>query len=126
MNQENDSFSEIYAQKPTLPPPPSLQDVAATLVDLSSTMSPKLGHRDTGSTDGSSISESYSASLSKTSISQVDAPKSPQLNQIGRSPYRDSSTASSSRTGSLRRRNKSAPRNSYEDYEERAVPALRQ
>lgn len=89
-------------------------------------MSPKLGHRDTGSTDGSSISESYSASFSKTSISQADAPKSPQLNQIGRSPYRDSSTASSSRTGSLRRRNKSAPRNSYEDYEERAVPALRQ
>lgn len=125
MDQANDSFSEIYAQKPTLPTPPSLQDVAATLVDLSSTLSPKLGHRDTGSTDGSSISESYSASLSKTSVTQVDAPNSPQLNQFGRSPYRDSST-SNSRTGSLRRRNKSAPRNSYEDYEERAVPALRQ
>lgn len=123
-NQENDSFSEVYAQKPILPTPPSLQDVAATLVDLSSTLSPKMGHRDTASTDGSSISESHSASLSKTSVTQVDAPNSPQL--MGRSPYRDSSTASSSRTGSLRRRNKSAPRNSYEDYEERAVPALRQ
>ncbi|KAG4074994.1 hypothetical protein HA402_014573 [Bradysia odoriphaga] len=62
--------------------------------------------------------------LQPPSVTQVDAPNSPQLNQIGRSPYRDSS-ASNSRTGSLRRRNKSAPRSSYEDYEERAVPALR-
>lgn len=103
----------MYAQKPVLPSPPSLQDVASTLTEPGF-LSPKSNQKETCSIDSLSLSEPHASG--KT-------PSSPLLNQIGRSPKRGSPTTS---TGSLRRRNKSAPRNSYEDYEERAVPALRQ
>lgn len=104
----NDSVSNVYAQKPSLPSPPSLQDVAASLANESVAFatalhSPKNVHCD-------------------TSVVEARSPKqSPQLNQIGMSPKRGSPN-----TGSLRRRNKSASRTSYDDYDERAVPALRQ
>lgn len=105
---ENDSVSNVYVQKPSLPSPPSLQDVAASLSNesapfVSTIHSPKSVHCD-------------------TSVAEARSPKqSPQLNQIGLSPKRGSPN-----TSSLRRRNKSAPRTSYDDYDERAVPALRQ
>ena len=50
-----------------------------------------------------------------------EIPGSPVMMHKGRSPMRSPTS-----TGSLRRRNKSAPRNSYEDYDERAIPTLRQ
>lgn len=108
LNAENDCVSNVYAQKPTLPSPPSLQDVATSLANESASFastihSPKSVHCD-------------------TSVAEVKSPKqSPQLSQIGLSPKRGSPN-----TGSMRRRNKSAPRTSYDDYDERAVPALRQ
>lgn len=104
----NDCVSNVYAQKPSLPSPPSLQDVAASLAHESASYastihSPKSVHCD-------------------TSGAEARSPKqSPQLNHIGLSPKRGSPN-----TGSLRLRNKSAPRTSYDDYDERAVPALRQ
>lgn len=109
---ENDCVSDVYAQKPSLPSPPSLQDVANSLITdstLTSTLSPKSVHRENSSTD------------TKSPNQLNELRQSPQLNQLGMSPKRGSPN-----TGSLRRRNKSAPRNSYEDYEERAIPALRQ
>lgn len=104
----NDTVSNLYAQKPSLPSPPSLQDVAVSLTNESTSFataihSPKSLHCD-------------------TAVIEARSPKqSPLLNQIGMSPKRGSPN-----TGSLRRRNKSAPRTSYDDYDERAVPALRQ
>lgn len=136
INPENDCCSDLYASKPTLPAPPSLQDVATALSEaqFSVTMSPKSSHGDKSSTDGcSSIGGDRSQcqsrasdnhSLSSMQRSHEDVPNSPNLRSLGRSPNRDSPM--SSRQGSLRRRNKSAPRNSYEDYEERAIPTLRQ
>lgn len=150
LNASNDLASEVYASKPILPPAPSLQDVAQALAEAhyqTSTMSPKSVQDDRSSLDGcsssggggcggttnsapagiaqthanDSLSLSSNANLRK---SHDDIPVSPKLGK-GRSPSRHSSPMSS-RQGSLRRRNKSAPRNSYEDYEERAVPALRQ
>lgn len=104
----NDTVSNVYAQKPTLPSPPSLQEVATSLANEPSSFaatihSPKTLHCDTNVSDGRSPKQS------------------PKFNQIGLSPKRGSPN-----TGSLRRRNKSAPRTSYDDYDERAVPALRQ
>lgn len=92
---------------------------AAAAASSSTTLSPKMSQKDLSSVDSGQSTEHSSSTTSKASIT----PNSPQLNQIGRSPNRGSPTISN---GSLRRRNKSAPRNSYEDYEERAVPALRQ
>lgn len=108
LSAANDTISNVYAQKPSLPSPPSLQDVATSLSNESAAFataihSPKGVHCD-------------------TNVVEARSPKqSPQLNQIGFSPKRGSPN-----TGSLRRRNKSAPRTSYDDYDERAVPALRQ
>ncbi|XP_012160566.1 centrosomal protein of 104 kDa isoform X2 [Ceratitis capitata] len=145
-NASNDMASEVYASKPILPPAPSLQDVAQALAEAhyqTSTMSPKSVQDDRSSTDGCSLSGGAALSAPNVSVAQTntndsgslqanstlrkshdDIPISPKLSK-GRSPSRHSSPMSS-RQGSLRRRNKSAPRNSYEDYEERAVPALRQ
>lgn len=106
--QENDSVSDTYAQKPSLPSPPSLQDVATSLAT---------------ETRENSISATANFET-KSPIHAHDVRQSPLLghhHSIGMSPKRGSPN-----TGSLRRRNKSAPRSSFEDYEERAVPALRQ
>lgn len=139
----NDMACEIYASKPTLPVAPSLQDVAQALAEahMAATMSPKSIQDDKSSTDGNSstgglanlshhnhsnsISDNAST-LSAASLrkSHDEIPISPKLN-MRRSPSRHSSPMSSQQ-GSLRRRNKSAPRNSYEEYEDRAIPTLRQ
>ncbi|XP_055901824.1 centrosomal protein of 104 kDa isoform X2 [Eupeodes corollae] len=133
---DNDLASEVYASKPTLPTAPSLQEVATALAEahFTATMSPKSAQEDKSSTDGgssgggvgahSTASDTHSThSTGSHRKSHDDIPNSPKLN-IGRSPSRGSPM--SSHQGSLRRRNKSAPRNSYEDYEERAIPTLRQ
>lgn len=105
---QNDAVSELYAQKPSLPSPPSLQDVASTLTTESTfaslTLSPKSIHRENSATDHASLMT-----------------RSPQINHVINSPKRGSPN-----TSSLRRRNRSVPRNSFEDYDEQAVPALRQ
>ncbi|XP_065358170.1 centrosomal protein of 104 kDa isoform X2 [Calliphora vicina] len=140
----NDMACEIYASKPILPVAPSLQDVAQALAEahLAATMSPKSVQDDKSSTDGNSSTGGLGGNLSHTNhsnsisdnISTLSAaslrkshdeiPMSPKLN-MRRSPSRHSSPMSSHQ-GSLRRRNKSAPRNSYEEYEDRAIPTLRQ
>lgn len=103
--RDNDLVSELYTQKPTLPPAPSLQDIATKIgtrsLSRDSPLRPKNSIRD----DKKSL-PNESAATTK-----------------GRSPIRSSSTPTS---GSFRRRNKSAPRTSFEDYEERTIPALRQ
>lgn len=109
---ENDCVSDLYTQKPSLPSPPSLQDVASTLAN--DTMfappppmpyaSPQMVRRENSDV--------------KSPITLSDHRASPL---IGSSPKRGSPV-----TGSLRRRNKSAPRSTFEDYEERAIPAMRQ
>lgn len=140
----NDMACEVYASKPILPVAPSLQDVAQALAEahLAATMSPKSAQDDKSSTDGNSStgipgnlshhtnhSNSMSDNISTLSAASLrkshdEIPMSPKLN-MRRSPSRHSSPMSSHQ-GSLRRRNKSAPRNSYEEYEDRAIPTLRQ
>ncbi|KAL9875202.1 centrosomal protein of 104 kDa isoform 3-T3 [Glossina fuscipes fuscipes] len=140
----NDMTCEVYASKLNLPPAPSLQEVAQALSEahLSATMSPKSFYDDKSSTDGGSstgagnisyLAANHSRSLSDQMCtlsvaalrkSHDDIPMSPKPN-VRRSPSRHSSPMSSHQ-GSLRRRNKSAPRNSYEEYEDRAIPTLRQ
>lgn len=112
---ENDSISQLYAQKPTLPSPPSLQDVAGALSNDSpfasavATASPQMVRREN------------SASEVRSPNSMSESRQSPQLgHHIGLSPRR------SPNIGSMRRRNKSTPRSTFEDYDERAIPALRQ
>ncbi|XP_037819990.1 centrosomal protein of 104 kDa isoform X1 [Lucilia sericata] len=138
----NDMACEVYASKPILPVAPSLQDVAQALAEahLAATMSPKSAQDDKSSTDGNSStgglgnlsqtnhSNSISDNISTLSAASLrkshdEIPMSPKLN-MRRSPSRHSSPMSSHQ-GSLRRRNKSAPRNSYEEYEDRAIPTLR-
>lgn len=115
MLYENDSISELYAQKPTLPSPPSLQDVAGTLSSdttfaaAAAVCSPQMVRRENSNSEVRSPN------------SATDSRQSPQLSQhIGLSPRR------SPNIGSMRRRNKSTPRSTFEDYEERAIPTLRQ
>lgn len=104
---QNDAVSELYAQKPSLPSPPSLQDVASTLTTESTfaslTLSPKSVHRENSAPDHAGL-VTY---------------KPPA---IASSPKR----STPSTPNSLRRRNRSVPRNSFDDYDEQAVPALRQ
>lgn len=115
MLNANDSISELYAQKPTLPSPPSLQDVAGalssdtTFAAAVAVSSPQMVRRENSNSEVRSPN------------SATDARQSPQLNQhIGLSPRR------SPNIGSMRRRNKSTPRSTFEDYDERAIPTLRQ
>uniref|UniRef100_A0A182LZ57 TOG domain-containing protein n=1 Tax=Anopheles culicifacies TaxID=139723 RepID=A0A182LZ57_9DIPT len=142
----NDSCSELYASKPTLPSPPSLQDVASALSGDSTLPHAHHLHTQVGqdgtklptgdatdSTTSNSTTTTASASSAGSSTVKADgrisqqsltrpeelAQSSPLLSHKGRSPMR-----SPTNTGSLRRRNKSAPRNSYEDYDERAIPTL--
>lgn len=111
MNSDNDCVSDLYTQKPSLPSPPSLQDVASAL-----------------SNDAMFTPNTIpfsSPQMVRRENSEIKSPNT--LNEhrqsplIGTSPKRGSPN-----TGSLRRRNKSAPRSTFEDYEERAIPALRQ
>ncbi|XP_073821254.1 centrosomal protein of 104 kDa [Musca autumnalis] len=147
----NDVACEVYASKPILPVAPSLQDVAQALAEahMAATMSPKSCQEDKSSTDGNSSTgggvtgggsgggKHFQTSTSNKQTDHVSSltaanlrrshdeiPMSPKLN-MRRSPSRHSSPMSSHQ-GSLRRRNKSAPRNSYEEYEDRAIPTLRQ
>lgn len=110
-NPDNDCVSDLYSQKLSLPSPPSLQDVASTLSN------------DTIFT--ASAIPFASPQMVRRENSDIKSPNT--LNEhkhspiIGASPIRGSPN-----TGSLRRRNKSAPRSTFEDYDERAIPALRQ
>lgn len=111
-NPDNDCVSDLYTQKPPLPSPPSLQDVASTLSNdaMFTPVAP---------------APFASPQMVRRENSDIKSPNT--LNEhrqspiIGASPKRGSPN-----TGSLRRRNKSAPRSTFEDYEERAIPALRQ
>lgn len=137
----NDSCSELYASKPTLPSPPSLQDVASALSesclptvaeavskqqilhDTTDSTTTTTTNSTTSASSGGATSKPHEATPSKHphNLSRPeDIPNSPLLSHKGRSPMR-----SPTNTGSLRRRNKSAPRNSYEDYDERAITTLR-
>lgn len=108
VNPDNDCVSDLYTQKPQLPSPPSLNHVASTL-----------------SNDAMFTPSSMpfaSPQMVRRENSEIKSPNT--LNEhkaIGSSPKRGSPN-----TGSLRRRNKSVPRSTFEDYEERAIPALRQ
>ncbi|XP_062548143.1 centrosomal protein of 104 kDa isoform X2 [Armigeres subalbatus] len=136
----NDSCSELYASKPTLPSPPSLQDVASALSetclpvvaeavtkqqilhDTTDSTTTTTTNSTTSASSGGATSKPHDSTPSKHSHSLSrpdDIPNSPLLSHKGRSPMR-----SPTNTGSLRRRNKSAPRNSYEDYDERAITTL--
>lgn len=138
----NDSCSELYASKPSLPSPPSLQDVASALSETSlpsvaeavtkqhillQDTTDSITNTTNSTTSGSSVAgasgkpqEATPSKHSHTLSRPEDIPNSPLLSHKGRSPMR-----SPTNTGSLRRRNKSAPRNSYEDYDERAISTLR-
>lgn len=125
---QNDQSCEVYAGgKPSLPPAPSLQDVAHALAEAA--ISPKAASvqedktpiMEACSTDSVGAIASSAAALHLHAKSHDELPQSPRLPRTSRH-----SSPMSSRQGSLRRRNKSAPRNSYEDYEERAIPTLRQ
>lgn len=141
INAANDMASEVYASKPSLPLAPSLQEVAQALTEQqapTTASSPKSVQEEKSFTDIAGNSSVASNASSHTNSDVLVSPAtsqlrksqdniscmSPKLNSR-RSPSRHSSPMSS-RQSSLRRRNKSAPRNSYEDYEERAIPTLRQ
>ncbi|KAH8394182.1 hypothetical protein KR215_004258 [Drosophila sulfurigaster] len=137
MLSQNDQSCETYAAgKPNLPPAPSLQDVAQALSDahlnpgtkLSSSIGVSQDEKPVNEVSGSSSNVecvgtlvASAAALHLHAKSHDELPQSPRLPMASRH-----SSPMSSRQGSLRRRNKSAPRNSYEDYEERAIPTLRQ
>ncbi|XP_068139975.1 centrosomal protein of 104 kDa isoform X1 [Drosophila tropicalis] len=137
----NDQSCEIYAGgKPSLPPAPSLQDVAHALADAALSPKSQSQQDDKSSTDGSLGQTSNDSVITTTTAATPLVPTASfsthvanaggwrkshdELPQSPRLPSRHSSPMSS-RQGSLRRRNKSVPRNSYEDYEERAIPTLR-
>lgn len=120
MDPDNDQSCEVYAQKPVLPTPISLQQVASTLTPEAEKCHPKAIPDESHQPNNLTFD-----ALNKFSNNSV-VPSSPSLSRaIGGSNRRGESPATS-RTGSLRRRNKSAPRNTFDDYEDRAVPALRQ
>lgn len=101
---ENDICSETYAAKPILPPAPTLVEVANIL--------------ESSKANGGIISENLSEK-SNAPFRCEEVPHSPQFK------YR-SSPKGSPNTGSLRRRNKSAPRYTNYDCDEREIPTLRQ
>lgn len=128
----NDQVCIVYAQKPVLPAAPSLQDVATAMLSTNSSSScaPNSSVSSAGAAGVPLDGCSATASTSSTTMT----PSSPMLGvgtaggsggHAGRSSSKRTSPTRS-RGNSLHRRNKSAPRNSFEDYEERAVPALKQ
>lgn len=100
---ENDSCSETYAAKPILPPAPTLVEVANILEN----------------SKANGRAEESPGTKSNAHFKYEDVPNSPQF-KVRPSPK------GSPNTGSLRRRNKSAPRNANYDYDEREIPTLRQ
>lgn len=104
-NVDNDNVSPAYSSKPVLPSPPSLQSVAGLLMGMSTN----------NSSSGSSPKLVRSGEAEMRNMLH-----SPQLSKLGRNSNR------SSPSGSLRRRNRSIPRNmNSEDHEERSLPGLR-
>lgn len=103
-NSENDSVSPAYTSKPVLPSPPSLQNVAGLLMGMSTTTtcSPKPVRSDM-----------------QLFPDTHDVLHSPQLSKLGRNSNR------SSPSGSLPRRNRSIPRNTSDDHDERSLPGMR-
>lgn len=102
---DNDNVSSAYSSKPVLPSPPSLQTVAGLLMGMSTN----------NSSSGSSPKLIRSGEAEMRNMLH-----SPQLSKLGRNSNR------SSPSGSLRRRNRSIPRNmNSEDHEERSLPGLR-
>ncbi|CRK99639.1 CLUMA_CG012950, isoform A [Clunio marinus] len=99
---ENDICSEAYITKPTLPQAPTLVEVANYLENSKSNGVP---------------STEVSPGLSNNAQFKYDEPIY--------SPKVRSSPKGSPNSGSLRRRNKSAPRNATYDYDEREIPTLR-
>lgn len=124
VNSDNDVCSELYTSKPTLPSPPSLQDVANVLMKnvIEIPFLPLDGDHDILAVEESNHTQRKS-SLSIMRNHSEETPSSPLLNRLVRSPNPGSPTPSS--TGSLRRRNKSLPRNAYDDFDERALPTMR-
>lgn len=118
---ENDCVSDLYTQKPSLPSPPSLQDVASTLAQIDTMFVPLPQPPPTSA----AAMPFASPQMLRRESSDVKSPNTLSDHRtsplIGSSPKRGSPL-----TGSLRRRNKSAPRSTFEDYDERAIPALRQ
>lgn len=98
---ENDIGSDTYASKPILPPAPTLVEVANILENAKAN------------------GQAESSPKAVTQFKYDEIPQSPQL-KVRSSPK------GSPNTGSLRRRNKSAPRNANYDYDEREIPTLRQ
>lgn len=129
LQSANDASNDIYSSKPVLPSAPSLQEVAMG-VTPETMLCTKNAQEDKSSTDGnSSVSTAggFSTNDSLTNqnylLKHPEIPCSPRLSAC-RSPV--CSSPLSSRHSSLRRRNKSAPRNSYEEHDERTIPTLRQ
>jgi centrosomal protein CEP104 len=100
---ENDICSETYAAKPILPNAPTLVEVANFL--------------ENSKANGLQPEDSPRSAITQFKYDEV--PHSPQI-KVRSSPK------GSPNTGSLRRRNKSAPRNSNYEYDEREIPTLRQ
>jgi centrosomal protein CEP104 len=99
---ENDIGSDTYASKPILPPAPTLVEVANILENAKAN----------GQAEDS-------PGKTTTHFKYDEILKSPQFKMR-------SSPKGSPNNGSLRRRNKSAPRNANYDYDEREIPTLRQ
>lgn len=102
---ENDSCSTNYATKPTLPQAPTLVEVSNLLEN---------------SKVNGTHPEDSPRERTLTQFKYEEVPKSPQSKLLRSSPK------GSPNTGSLRRRNKSAPRNTNYEYDEREIPTLRQ
>lgn len=99
---DNDSSSETYATKPSLPPAPTLVEVANYLESLKN--------------------NEKAEDVTDDVVNQI------KNKQILHSPQfkPNSSPRGSPNNGSLRRRNKSAPRNTNYDCDEREIVTLRQ
>lgn len=125
----NDLVCVVYAQKPVLPAAPSLQDVATTMMSANSSSSyaPNSSSSAGGGLADASTTATSSATMTPSSpmLGVGDRGSSSGGGHAARSTSKRTSPTRS-RGNSLHRRNKSAPRNSFEDYEERAVPALKQ
>lgn len=127
LNPDNDLCSELYTSKPVLPSAPSLQDVANVLmksvIQIPFDPPESIGSNELSSVQNESFEHGHQRKSSLSSLkSHSETPGSPLFNGIIRTPKTASPTPSS---GSIRRRNKSLPRNTYDDYDEREIPTLR-
>lgn len=113
---ENDVSSETYVSKPTLPAAPTLVEVSQIIESQSAAAIAAASAAAAANTNGTNTTEN---SPGKSKLSDDVPPRSPNFKM--RSSPRDSP-----RTGSLRRRNKSAPRTTVNESDEREIPTLRQ